>query len=151
MNKRSLWEVVSLSTLMLSLALPVMAASHLPKTSPLATPKKAFDSACMQRAVENRDNGIINVWSTYFTARKTALETRRDALKAAWGLTDELKRKEAVKKAWETFRANAQRAEKDFQTLRSKVWQTFNTERKACGQAPVTEEPSSSSAEDVKI
>jgi hypothetical protein len=100
----------------------------------LAAPASAaLDLSCMVSAVEKRDNAIIAAWDTFSTTHKTALETRRDALKTAWADSNKATRRAAVRNAWRTFRNSKKNAWRTRKSAIRSAWRTFNAERKACG------------------
>ena len=86
----------------------------------------------MQTAVEKRDNAVIAAWDALFASIKTALQTRRDALETAWGITNRKERTKAVKDTWTAFRKANKEAQKIFRKARKDTWKQFKTDRKAC-------------------
>ena len=90
------------------------------------------DLACMQTAVEKRDNAMIAAQDAYSASWKTALQTRRDELKAAWGIQDKKQREEAIRAAWKKFRESRKTGRENFRTARKNAWNTFKTDSKAC-------------------
>lgn len=100
--------------------------------------KKAitFDPVCIQTAVEKRDNAIIAATDTFSAAAKTALTTRRDALKAAWALTDRTARRTALKAAGKAYRETLSKARKDLNAAKRAAWKQWGTDLKACKGTP---------------
>lgn len=98
-------------------------------TRPVAT----LDLACVASAVDKRDTAVDNAWNTYSAAISSALTTRRDALKAAWVLTDVTARRTAVKAAWTSYSAAHRTAWNTWTAARRAAWKQFATDRKACG------------------
>lgn len=98
------------------------------------TTKGTLDAACMQTAVEKRDNAIMAGVDAYALSVKTALTTRRDALKAAWALTDATQRSAANKAAWTAFQGTWKKASQSVKASRKAAWAAFKTDAKACGQ-----------------
>lgn len=92
------------------------------------------DSACMQAAVEKRDSAIIAGVDTYTASVKAGLQTRKDAIKAAWALTDKTARNNAMKAAWAAFQGTWKKASQGMKAVKKTAWQTFRTDAKACGQ-----------------
>ena len=121
----------------LALALPALAETGqaTPPPPPPAPSMKsdAIDLACVASAVDKRDTAIIGAFDSFHDAIKSALQTRRDALKAAWALTDQKARRAAIKAAWSAYRASAQTARKALNQAQRVAWSKFNTERKSCG------------------
>lgn len=88
--------------------------------------------ACVQTAVEKRDNAVISAFDAFSASAKTALEARRDALKAAWGITDKKQRRAAIKKAWNDFGFATKTARKTFNKARLVAWAQYAKDGKAC-------------------
>lgn len=91
------------------------------------------DGACMSTAIEVRDSAEIAQLDTRNAAIKTALTARKDALKAAWALTDVTAKSAALKKAGEEYRAATKAVEKTLRTAKRASSIAFNTSRKLCG------------------
>ena len=62
-------------------------------------PKKTVDLVCMQAAVEKRENALIEVLDVFASSVKSALQSRRDGLKAAWAISDKKDRAVTIRKA----------------------------------------------------
>lgn len=92
----------------------------------------AINFSCMQTAVEKRDNAIIAAIDARYTAHKSALQTRRDALKAAWVITNAKDRRVARKTAWDAYNQAVKKAVSDFRKARQAAWKQFHTDAKAC-------------------
>lgn len=136
--------------LALSIALPVLAQGDASDTysssssvSENAGKKKEkkfnkpvvqVDSACMQNAVEKRDSAIISAVDAYAGTVKTALQTRKDALKAAWAITDKAQRNAALKAAWAAFNGTWKNARQALSEQRKAAWSAFKADAKACKQ-----------------
>ncbi len=88
--------------------------------------------ACVSTAVEKRDNAIITAWDAFSASARNALLARRDALKAAWLLTDKTARRAAIKKAWTDFRAAAKTARVTLNKARRAAWKQYAVDLKAC-------------------
>lgn len=93
------------------------------------------DGACVSAAVDKRDTALISALGTFHTSVSAALTVRKDALKAAWVLTDVSAREAAVKAAWKAFGTSAREAKHAFRTAKKTAWKTFKTEARACGAA----------------
>jgi uncharacterized membrane protein len=101
--------------------------------SATSTPSNStVDLACMQAAVEKRDNAVISAWDTLSASIKTALQTRRDALKAAWGISNSKERRKAIREAWANFAKSKKEASKIFNQARKEAWKQFRNDAKAC-------------------
>lgn len=120
-------------TLRTRLALTATAAAVLatsvPLVAKLATPTNLV---CMQTAVEKRDNAIIAAWDTFSASMKSALTTRRDALKAGWAKEVRKDRRTALHEAWRAYKNARKAAREAFRNSRNAAWNTFRTEGKAC-------------------
>lgn len=97
-----------------------------------ANVNSAINVACIQAAVTTRDNSMITAVDTYQASIKSALSARRDALVAAYALTDRTARRTAVNAAWNAFRTGHKTAKTAFSTTRKAVWNKFTTDRKTC-------------------
>ena len=99
----------------------------------------AVDTACMITAVEKRDNAVITAWDTFSTTYKTALETRRDALKTAWADTNRNTRKASIRNAWKAFRNSKKSAWRTRKASIRSAWRQFKSERQTCGATAADE------------
>jgi hypothetical protein len=99
-----------------------------------------LDIPCIQAAIEKRDTAIIAGLDTYAPAVKTALQTRKDELKAGWALTEKNARKTALKNAWKKYRESVRTARRTFRDAKRNAWKQFSTDRKACNAAPMSED-----------
>lgn len=115
-----------------SLVFGVFAYVKAQEATPTPSTTPAVDLACMQTAVEKRDNAIIAAWDTLSTSIKTALQTRRDALKAAWGISDKKERAKAIKQAWTDFRKTKKESARTFNRARKAAWKQFRADANAC-------------------
>ena len=122
-----------------SLAAPAFALSVNLETDARVEARRApVDLACMQTAVEKRDNAMIAALDAYHASWKAALQTRRDELKAAWGIQDKNQREDAIRAAWRKFRESKKSARDTFRTARKNAWKTFKTDARACrGQGSI--------------
>lgn len=100
----------------------------------MSSSKPTIDATCMQTAVEKRDTALMAGVDTYTASVKSALQVRKDAIKAAWALTDKTARNAANKAAWTAFQGTWRKASQAMKATKKTVWQTFRTEAKACGQ-----------------
>ena len=88
--------------------------------------------SCMQTAIDTRDTAIIAGLDTYYSAAKTALQTRQAALKAAWAQADQKTRREATKAAWDTYTKSVKTARMTMKTAHKAAWTKFEADRKVC-------------------
>ena len=124
-------------TLALALALPVLAKQEVRVEIKTKVAKsETLNLACMQTAVEKRDNALITAVDNYHTALRAALVARRDALKAAWGMSDRTARRTAIHTAWRKFRSDRHMIRFELNKARRNAWQQFRTDRRACHVAP---------------
>ncbi len=93
--------------------------------------KTAVIGACVSTAIDTRDSAIMAALSTYYTSVNASLQTRKDALKAAWLLTDTTARKAALKAAWATFKGTWKTSAKALNASRKKAWADYATYVKA--------------------
>lgn len=107
----------------------------------------AINGACMSTAVEKRDNAILVSLDAYTLSIKTALEMRRDVLKAAWLLTDKSAREAAIKAAHQAFQGTWKKAATALKSSRKSAWQAFKVDAKACKVPPTAAESSAESGD----
>lgn len=93
------------------------------------------DAACMQSAIDKRDTAIIASVDSYAATVKTALQTRKDALKAAWAIQDKTARNTAIKAAWASYQGTWKKASTAVRAARKAAWSAFKTDAKNCKQA----------------
>lgn len=96
----------------------------------------SIDTTCVQTAVSAREQAIVAAWSTYNTAVVAAHTARSSALATAWGNSDAVARKTAIKTAWNTFGASIKTATKTMRTTKKSVWETFKTTVKNTCKSP---------------
>lgn len=125
MNKKLLSGLV-----LVALVFGVFAYAQTATPTQPVTP--TVDLTCMQTAVEKRDNAVISAWDTLSASIKTALQTRRDALKAAWGISNLKERRTVIKQAWTDFAKTKKEAGKTFNQARKDAWKQFKTDAMAC-------------------
>jgi len=125
------------------IALPVLAKKN---TANLAV----VDITCIKNAIEKRDNAVISALNIFNSSVSLALTARKDALKAAWDLTDKAQRKEALKTAWGNYKTSLKDARTALREAKKTIWKQFYTDRKACGKA-VSGEDNSSEGTDANI
>lgn len=107
--------------------------SSIPANINRAVPQKpVYDGSCMQAAVDKRDSAIIVAWDAYSVSMKTALSTRKDALKAAWAKSAIAERRTALKAAWEAYRKATQTSRNALNKAKREAWNQFSKDRKAC-------------------
>ncbi len=119
--------------LALAVAIPAFAATDkaMMKSSKAAV---TVDTACMQAAIDKRETALIAGVDVYSASVKTALTVRKDALKAAWAITDKTARNTAIKAAWTAFQGTWKNASAAMKTVKKSAWAAFNTDAKACKQ-----------------
>lgn len=122
------------SALMVSMAVPALAQN----TNSNA---KELNAACMQSAVEKRDDALIAAVDKYANAVKPALATRRDALKDAWTKTDRAERRQALRAAWKAYKEALSKVRRELRTSRLGAWKEYVKGRKECGSRGVSDDP----------
>lgn len=130
MKKYILGLIVGASSLGLAIPIFVQAASS---SSGSTTSKPASfnpTQACVQ-ALAARDQAKLTTMDSLLQARKSALQSRKDALTAAAAITDDVQRKDAVKKANDDFRAAMKTIMDQTKTAQQT---TMDTIRTACGR-----------------
>ncbi len=117
----------------LASAVPVLAQTTPPPTTGGVRAAEAVDLACVQSAITKRDNAIIAAVDTFHDATKAALQARRDALVAAWGITDRTARRAAIRTAWGNYKTAVRAARKALNEARRGAWKQYRTDRRVCG------------------
>ena len=143
MTARKLINFFVAASLIAGTALPSFAQTAVPTPAmaPAATSKKTLNVACIQSAIETRDNAIISAVSAHTSAQTAALVARKTALKSAWAMTDQKSRRSALRDAWKAFSGTSQTARKAFRAAQHTAWQQFNASRKACGTRGASDDP----------
>ena len=90
----------------------VKAEAHMKKQASVA------DLACMQAAIEKRENALIAAVDTNVAAWKASLATRRDELVAAWKLTDTKARNDPVMEPWKHLHVARKSQQHDLRSSR---------------------------------
>lgn len=116
----------------LALAVPVYALGIGIGAEARVVTAKPIDIACVQKAVDQREDALIAGWAAFHTSMSGAYATRKAALHDAWGKSDPKERKAAVKTAWETFKKAAKDAHKTWKGTRKSAWKMFRSAVKAC-------------------
>jgi hypothetical protein len=88
---------------------------------------------CISAAVEKRETALIAAFDVYTPAMKEIINTRKNALKAAWAVTDRIQRKAAIKAAWTSFNATKSTTIAALKKAKTAAWATYAAERKTCG------------------
>ncbi len=97
------------------------------------TPPVPYDGACASSAVIAHANAIQTLVDTQQASIKTAATTRRDALGAAYLLTDATARMTAIQAAQTAFKTAKMAADTTFATAAKTENQSFKTAMTACG------------------
>ena len=95
---------------------------------------------CVAPAVDMRETALLAALDTYSATVKAALTARKDALKAAWSLTDPKALKAGVEAAWKTYREAHKTAMKIKKDAVKSAWKTYEEARKACKAPGVRED-----------
>lgn len=98
---------------------------------------KNVDIVCMKTAVEKRENALLTSYDTYAGKLKTASETRKTDLLAAWSVQDPKERHTAIKAAWEKYRQNVRTARIEWHQSRRTIWTQFVQDAKNCRASAV--------------
>jgi len=88
--------------------------------------------ACVQGAIDVRDNAIIAALDIYYPVAKTAIQTRQAALKSAWMQTNQKTRREATRTAWNAYKESVKSARMAMKSAHKAAWTKFESARKAC-------------------
>lgn len=124
----------------------VISSSSSSSVSSSSSKRKILDIVCARTVVEKRENAIQVVWDKFFSAKRTALETRKSELLAAWGIQDKTLRRVAINAAWAKFKVANKNARRTLEREINATWKQFKTERRTCGAVAAEENPSSDAA-----
>lgn len=124
-------EKLSLSLLSMLLGLSII-VPVLARDDHHGDMRPAVDIACVQTAVDKRETAIMAAFATFTTTVNSALTTRKNALHAAWAMTDSKARREAIKAAWSAFHNTWKGATKKLHSDRKAAWEQFRKDAKAC-------------------
>lgn len=121
----------------LTLAAVLLPGAALAQTSssnsaPIQKTRAAIDLPCVQAAVEKRDSALETSWDKLSAAVKSALGSRKNALKDAWGKADKKERRGAINKAWKDYQAAVKAGRNAFKTERRAAWSQYKKDGKAC-------------------
>lgn len=105
------------------------ATSSTPATVSTSTVSVA---TCNKIAIDAQDNALIATYDIYATAVKNALQTHRDAVKAAWDVTDAGARRDALRAAEQALRDALRQAERDLRSATRAADRKFKTDARAC-------------------
>lgn len=147
MSKRNLIIVLSVCLLAVGAVANVKHAVATTATSMSSIATSTLDVICIQKVVDTRDSAIITAADGYYTSTKSALETRRDALKNAWAISKVKERKVAIKKAWADFTKAQKEAKRKLQKAKSAAWKQYRADRKGCGKQAISDDSAGEGAD----
>ena len=129
----------AISAAIIVVSLPAIAQTN--GTPPPPTPSPQINLACIQTAVDAREQSIGAAFSAFSTTESAALTARASALHTAWAITDATARRAARSAAWSTYTTANRSAFSTLRAARKAAWSAFATASKACHTA-VVETPS---------
>lgn len=103
--------------------------------------------ACIQDAIETRDEAVIGALTEYYDSVKAALETRITDLKAAWAQPKGTYRKADIKDVWLEYKKEIRVARKEFKLDKKVAWDAFKKTKAACKGVQVSDDTGASSAD----
>lgn len=103
----------------LSIAAPAFAAT-------------TYNVQCVQTAIEKRESSYVVALDGYYATTRSAMITRKDALKNAMALSDSLQRKTAIKTATKNFSTTLKNARKIHRDLEKQANKLYKAESKVC-------------------
>jgi hypothetical protein len=102
------------------------------------------DLNCLKTAVEKRETALQAAFEKFATTWKNALETRKQELLAAWGLSDKNQRRTAIQLAHSKFLKTKIEARSTYNKERLAAWAQFRKDKKSCKVVDASPEPSQS-------
>lgn len=130
-------KIIILSVVSLCVLVGALAVSA--KTTNSAS--KQMDLSCMKTAVEKRETAMQSAFDKFSSSIKSALQSRKSALSAAWSITDKKERNTAIKTAWANFKTSKKSTVETFRTERLAAWKQFVKNRKECKSGSTGENP----------
>lgn len=112
-------------------------------TPPVYVGPTSEQLACVKAAVDVRETSLIAILDSFYSAMKTAFETRKTELLAAWSITDGKERRKARNAAWKKFTKTSRDAIRKHRNDRKEAWKKFEQDARKCG-VPSTGEPKGS-------
>ena len=101
---------------------------------------------CSQEAIEDRDTKIATSRSLYNTAMANALNERKNKEKAAVAITNENKKKTAIKASVDLYKNLVKTAQNNLTSERKIAWQEFEQDLEKCREIQDTEQKTQNSA-----
>lgn len=111
-----------------------------------STPKNF--TTCSQEAIEVRDTSIATSRTIYNSAMTDALKDRKNKEKAAMAITNENKKKDAIKVSVNTYKNLVKNAQNNLTEAREEAWKTFEEDIEACRELEKEEVASNEGALD---
>lgn len=135
MNTISISKQITIGLILVSLFAGMTAFAETNTETTTKKPEKnkterVVNLTCMQTAVDTRETAIMKNQDDFAAAIKTAMTARKTALHDAWGLSDKSARKEAIRKAWKTWKDAVKKAKADREKANKATWETFRTTAK---------------------
>jgi len=115
------------------------------------TNTNTINTACIQKAIEKKENAVIAALDKRFSALKTALEKRKTALVAAYGITIRKDRIAARLKAWTEFNKSRLQIGKSYKDGIKTAMSAMKAELKACKSSDVYNVETSSMSSDYNL
>lgn len=107
-----------------------------------------IDRTCMAAAVTTREASIKTAWVAFTDSITSALDTRATNLTAAWNASEAGSR-DAIKKAWDTWKNERKAASTKLKNERKAAWDTFKaTAKSSCKVTTPKEEGLEKSSSD---
>ncbi len=88
--------------------------------------------SCIQDAIDERDTSLATLVSGWSSSVKSALETRREAEKASWDISNYKERRLAQRKAWGDYGKTLRSSNAAKKKERIRAWKKFEHDRKGC-------------------
>ena len=129
---RTLIKAAAAVLLSTMLAIPAFAQGSSSSASVSAGMATSADLACMSAAIETRENATISARTTFNASIMAALQTRRDALKAAFTIADNHDRTVAIEAALKAYATAAANARAKFKADVKAAWDAFATAKVNC-------------------
>jgi hypothetical protein len=88
--------------------------------------------SCIQDAIDERDTSLAAMVNHWSSSVKSALETRREAEKTSWDISNYKERRFAQRKAWGDYGKTLRSSNAAKKKERIRAWKKFEHDRKEC-------------------
>ena len=99
---------------------------------PVGFAATSYNTQCIQTAIEKEQGAFITSIDTYYATVRSAMISRKDALRTAWSISDSKQRRDTVRNAEKNFTTTERNAAKTRRDADRAAEKTFKSEAKLC-------------------